>query len=526
MKLGGFRGWPIGFALLMLVMASVATSLFVQPETFLELASFREISASGRFLMQDSLAYTPTHSQSLAPNWGVGAILYCFMVVSGWGSAGLLVLNYLLSFGISIACHGLSVRQGVGLPIFGLFAVLALAIATAIGVNEFQVPLFSGAALVGLYHLLWADRNRGGYWLWGCVPLMGLWSNLHEGAILGLIILAAYCFTRAAQQYRSASSRNCATERDLYLWLVLLAASFAILLNPNGWKLVTYFFALASNHSAWGFDYRPLSQSQSILAQVLFLTSIVVAAYGVHRSKPWPAFESLVLLLSCGFAINHPQFAVMYLVSWICLVPPLIDPTRVGQAIQDGSIRHSFQVASISIAVGLVGLGFAIQNRFWEFRMNGQPTAESKNESIYPIAATDFLASKGFTGNLLVPEQAGGYVAWRLFPQVKISSDSRLHLAYPKQAVQANRNFFRAVEGWPGLIGESTDALLIPIQEPVFQALNLAIQERRFNWQPVYRDQGYAIFVRSGVEVADLSSDSNLNLTNEPDRTSKTQVGY
>jgi hypothetical protein len=521
-----FKGWPIGFALLMLVLASAATSMYVQPETFLGLASFRELATNAQLSSQDSFAYTPTHPRIDYPYWGMGPILYSSMVISGWGTKGLLVLTYLFCFGIAISCHGLSVRQGVRLPTFALLALIPLSVAIPLGVAEIQPSLASGVALVVLYNLIWADRTRGGYWLWATVPLLGLWSNLQDGALLGLIILAAYCLTRLAQQYRDSRFRKAGTERDFYLWLILLAASAAILLNPSGGKLFSHFFVLIANHSGWSMDQHPFWQTHTILTQILFLFSILVAAYGIHLARPWPVFESLVLLLTCVFAINHPSFEMMYLVSWICLVPPLIQATPAGSVIQDGFLRHSFPIISASFAIGLVGLGLAIQHRFWELRLIGEPIAEGRNRMIYPIAATDFLAANRFSGNLMVPEKAGGYIAWRLFPQVKISADSRLHWVYPEQTVKQNRDFFLAVEGWSDLINESTDAILIPLQAPVFPALSRAIQERKVDWQQVYRDRGYAIFIRSGVEVDAPRVNSVSSVARDPSGQSNNQTSF
>ena len=69
----------------------------------------------------------------------------------------------------------------------------------------------------------------------------------------------------------------------------------------------------------------------------------------------------MTLLLTCVLAINHPAYAMVYLVSWICLVPPLIEATGLGMAIQQSFTRHSFQITATSTAIGLVAIGFAVR---------------------------------------------------------------------------------------------------------------------------------------------------------------------
>src|SRR5262249_15454950 len=59
-----------------------------------------------------------------------------------------------------------------------------------------------------------------------------------------------------------------------------------------------------------------------------------------------------------------------------------------------------------------------------------------------PVRETDILQFAHAQGNLATPFHWGSYLAWRLFPAVRISMDGRYEAAFPESTFQLNSDLF------------------------------------------------------------------------------------
>ena len=144
-----------------------------------------------------------------------------------------------------------------------------------------------------------------------------------------------------------------------------------------------------------------------------------------------------------------------------------------------------------------------MHNQFWHLRI---PTRaeESKKGVVYPVAAVRYLKEIKFSGNLMVPFNVGAYVSWKLFPDVKVSLDSRFEVAYPVQAAVENIMFYAAQRGWQKTLTKyPTDAILIPRWSKLDQVMsknNGGLNNKTSpTWTRVYIDNGYSLYVRSDL---------------------------
>jgi hypothetical protein len=109
----------------------------------------------------------------------------------------------------------------------------------------------------------------------------------------------------------------------------------------------------------------------------------------------------------------------------------------------------------------------------------------------------NYLAERGFTGNVLVGFDWGSYVSWKLYPAVKVSLDSRFEVAYPPEVEAEQHAFFSAEPGWQRLLDaesyRATDVILAP------RFLESRIHEKLADlsgWKRVYRDKTFELFAR------------------------------
>jgi hypothetical protein len=61
---------------------------------------------------------------------------------------------------------------------------------------------------------------------------------------------------------------------------------------------------------------------------------------------------------------------------------------------------------------------------------------------LYPVRECDVLSRSGSSGNAVVPFDWGSYVAWRLYPKVKVSMDGRYEETYPENTFEMNMRFY------------------------------------------------------------------------------------
>jgi hypothetical protein len=65
-----------------------------------------------------------------------------------------------------------------------------------------------------------------------------------------------------------------------------------------------------------------------------------------------------------------------------------------------------------------------------------------------PVREADILSRAGAKGNLATPFAWGSYLAWRLYPNIKISMDGRYETAYPESTFALNNAFFDHQGDW------------------------------------------------------------------------------
>ena len=111
-----------------------------------------------------------------------------------------------------------------------------------------------------------------------------------------------------------------------------------------------------------------------------------------------------------------------------------------------------------------------------------------------------YLADAEFKGNLMVPFNLGAFVSWKLWPDVKVSIDSRYEVAYPPGALEQNLRFYHVHEDWQQAIEVApTDAILIPLDQPVADRLNELEAGGGRGWEICYRDQEFVLLIRAGL---------------------------
>ncbi len=480
----------------------------VDPDLWHEMALFREALAQGRLPLRDPFAYTPTVIPSVHHEWAAGAIGYG--VARWFDGGGLVALRYALLFGLLAICWKVNRARGVKLAVATPMAMLGLLLVDA-GFSPVRAQMYSFVLLAALLYLLELDRrgHRGWIALW--LALYVAWANLHAGFLVG----AGLFFLHWIEQWLRG-------EPHRHLLLAGIAMIPLALATPYGVHYPTYLIhALTTDRShipEWG----SLWSSGSAGAISAYALSLLLLAYCVRAASFAQRGEAErspsgglalrglpLVLVTAAYALTAQRMLCLYGIVWLCYVPSYLAPTALGAHLARLWNRRALQLGfwGVSLIVFTVALAPA---QPWRARVPGDRDPRLKTQHmIYPVGAVNYLAERGFAGNVLVGFDWGSYLSWKLYPRVKISLDSRFEVAYPPEVEAEQYAFFTAEPGWQQLLDtepyRATDVILAP------RFLGSRIHERLADlpgWKRVYRDKTFELFARAT---------SSLPLVDRPD---------
>lgn len=489
-----FASVAVAFALLGAVLAIAAKNMIVDIDLFHEMALYRQMESEGHMPRTDDFAYTPTISPVVHHEWATGAVLYLATVSAGWGATGLIAIKYLLTLGVCIGCFVYASRHGATQATIAVLAPIALNVGGWMAFTNIRAQLFTLFFLVSMFFLLDVDRRGKRWWILAWVPLFIVWANMHGGVVSGMGLFGAYCISRVFESWKQTKSVR-QTSRDVaHLVVVGVATILLLYVNPYGADYAPYLVRAVRMERPTIIEWWPIYR---VKLPIFYTISVLVAGYGIWFRGKQNVFETMALCLTAYLALKHYRHGSLYAVTWACFVPPMIQQTRIGETLRELWKTYQSQIAVASVAIGVVAVGYCIQARCWELQIPNQKSANQRNIATFPVGAVDYLRNQKFQGNLLVSFPVGAYVSWKLFPNVKVSLDSRYEVAYPPSAIVEDEQFYTASEGWREIpVRQGADAILVPNEYPLAKVIQSETENNpdTFPWQCVYRDGGYALY--------------------------------
>jgi hypothetical protein len=386
-------------------------------------------------------------------------------------SAAIMAATFVLVF------H-LAMRRGGSLPITFFLLVLSLG---ASAIHFLARPhLVSWLFTVIWFELLDSaaserdpEKERRLFYL---PVLMLLWVNLHGGFLLGFALLGVYLIGGAIEYFSRREEREVVRRWLKRLGLVSVLSALATFVNPYGYKLHLHIYRYLSDRFLMDSVIEFRSPDFHNVAQQCFavLLLVTIAALASARRKPAPS-QLLVILFAAYSGLYATRNLPVSSMLLTLTIAPLLSES-MAKASENATIAprlrgllsrlHGFSMRMEKLELRFQGhlwlvLVFALG--LWACAHRGRIGStqwinayfDSKR---FPVEAAEVIAQRDIREPIFCPDQWGGYLIYRLYPQTKVLVDDR-HDLYGDQ-------FFK-------------DYLKVVFVQPDWQKV---LDERHVNW--------------------------------------------
>ena len=468
LKLGALK-FAAGFFLAALFVSRVAAPV-ADLDMWHEIALIRESVRSGHLLTTDVFAYTPTIQPLVDHEWGAGLLLY---LIAPAGGGAVVALKYLLAALTAWAVLKCAGQRGAGFETITTLTPFAIPL-LGIGYATLRAHVYSFLFFAVLLYLLELDGKGKRRWIGRWLLMFVLWVNLHGGWVMGMIALGSHWIE---QMFRRRA--------HLHVLGILVLTAGAVCVNPYGFAYYRQIrTALTISRSAIP-EWAPLWQDPPWYA-FLFCITLAVALYA-FVTRGWRLSQGILLVaaMACGSTL-HRRILPFYALAWIAYVPAFVSVTRLGQTIRR-LFRKRETATIVCLVLGMFFTTTSVVVGFWRLIVPNDP---------FPVGAVRYLATQNFHGNIMTSFEHGAYASWRLYPEVRVSIDSRYETAFRPVLLDENLRFYRAESDWRETLAKYPTDLVLTLREaPVAHELP------GIGWQTVYIDKKFEVFSRPGLSL-------------------------
>ena len=446
-----------------------------EPDLWWHLAQGRE-TAQGRFVHTNVFSFAYSDYRQHYTSWLFDALAY-----GSWTAGGAVAIQILqaslLALTLSVVYCACRVRAPAWAA--GVTLLLAFVVFEPRAIPRPHLVSFAGMGACTLL-IERSMRGRSAQPLQWAVPLIAVWSNCHVECVFGVMLVAMFAlfeFVRPTSLTRTDARRA--------LVIAVLCAT-ATLANPYGWGLLRY---LHENWSVPGILTIAELQPPPLLPYRAFYFYVLVC--GIFLGWQWRSMSLWHLAVAIVFGAAGLRY--LRLTPLVVLVTAPALAHALALAANTPSRRRVAVSASIILAVALMRVP---AHRLVTQLSAGLPAIAPK--SFFSADAIAYARSAGLEGNAFNSNNLGGYIAWTLYPAVRIFQDSRLQ-AYPPEHFLSILVGSQSDADWEVLVADVDWAILsLPRPNQLSGVGRFDVAE----WRPVFNDGAIEIVVRRQLPIS------------------------
>ena len=411
--------------IIIILVFSMAARTPMDSDMWWHLRAGEETVTSGRPYLVDTLSYTRYGEKWVSHGWLTEALMYILFKAGGF-----LALSALVAATASISMAILFLHMD-GSPLFKAFLiVLGCMIAAPTWAPRPQILSLVLLAITSfiLHHFKTKKKD----YLWVFVPLFILWSNLHGGYTLGLMLIGVTITGEAINHMLHPAEEPVLKWRQIgKLTLFAILSGCAALINPNGfstWLVPFKTVVMESNQwiTEWSSpDFHQFSQQPFLWMIFLFLAATGWSGKKIDATDllafSWFAFLGFMAKRNFGpFAVVSLPIAARYI--W-CMSQELSKQSpllRNWISWLDERQRKPGQVESKErfkfrpiLNAGMVSV-LALTGIVKLIMVTTPISIQTAEELFFPVRAVEYIQQQSPPGNLLNEYSWGGYLTFHL----------------------------------------------------------------------------------------------------------------
>lgn len=482
------------------------------------------ILANGQVPHQDIFSFTKPGQPWFAWEWLWDA---SFAWLYDRGGLGIVVAASILVLCLTFALLFRLVNRHCGNPFVAItFTFLACA---ASAIHWLARPhLFTMLFTVLLLTALDRDRTRPTQWLWALPLFFILWTNLHGGFFVGLIILGGFMLGEFVRALFTASSgeRRAALQSALRYAALTLACSAVTIVNPYGYHLHAHIYQFFSEpyHLEHINEYQSVSfhSGAALYLESMLLFGAFAAAWFVVKRRDY-----VPLVLIAGWA-HLALFAARNIPLYAIIAAPF-----VAQAVYETFLGLEYAHVARWLQKALrqfreVSTEFLEIDRHWRLHevsvaaaillvlLIVAPNATGKlkpeyDPQRYPAKALNVLRADA-NSRIFTDDEWGDYLLYNLYPGHKVFVDGRDDF-YGQEFEQKYFDLMSVKYDWEQSLNKyHVDTILLSTKAALAGAI-----KQSSHWRTVY-DDTIAIIFRAVPEKASESQQVSAGAAGAKDR--------
>lgn len=445
---------PARFVWIAVYLLAIAFSVkkLKEPDTWWQLRTGEWILEHKTIPVTDPLSYTFEGKEWTNIKWGYEVLIATFAKATGPECIPLLqaLISCLIVFFIVRTSRLFSSAslQPYEIGAAGILLFLVSAQYRMTGRPE----MISHLLTIVYIYLLFRHLQKPSRKIFLLIPLQIIWSNMHEGYGIGLVIVILFTITSWITYLNDRSSA-----KPLQLTLAALLTTAAIMVNPYGVALLLKPFALFKQVESTKFTTEFLNYSHPLYWQTetsLALAFTVIALLWIGWNiisqrrqekikKPFYVYvfkqQTLHLLILLGAFVVLASSAFRNVVLLSVVAAPVFLA-----ALQQFNIpflqKHSIKINLALIAV-TVGLYIAVvSQQYYKFTKTEDQFGLEVLSISNPDATGDYLRSHHLTQNIFSDYLTSSYLLWKLRPEFKSFIDLRDYEVFTPQFFQQYAN--------------------------------------------------------------------------------------